>query len=141
MHDTPCCAAPIPAKRPHLLVVDDDSDDLFLLAYSIKRAGLAWDITHAPDWEAFQTGLGAAPDIVLVDFHLRGFELAEVVRAIRHQSARCPLVVFSGANHPRVDATCRELGIELRTSKEDLAAALQILQRVLGERDSRFRAD
>lgn len=89
---TPCASA---TKRPRVLVVTHSAEDVQLLGYACKRAGMACEIVHMRDLKSFHHALRIPPDMVLVDCYLRQSHIAEVVRRLRDQHPSCPVLVLS----------------------------------------------
>lgn len=123
-------------RRPRLVVLDDSSDDVFLLAYSLRRGGVTCDVVHVPDLGALKAALRVEPDLLLVDYFLRGLAYSEVVEAIQPYALRCPVVLLSGNDDPQAHAACQQLGIELRATKDHWPAAVRLVQRLLHARSA-----
>src|SRR5687767_1498740 len=89
---TPCATS---TKRPRVLVVTHNADDVQLLGYACERAGMACEIVHLRDLKSIYQALETPPDMVLVDCYLRHSQIAEVVRRLKDQHPSCPVLVLS----------------------------------------------
>lgn len=83
------------AKRPRLLVVTHRAEDVDLLGFACKRAGLLCDIVPLRDLKSLNHALETPPDMVLIDCYLRRSYIAEAVKRLRDQHPRCPVLVLS----------------------------------------------
>ena len=85
-------AAPI-----RVLLVDDDPFDAELFEYHLRRAGLAATLGRVGDAAGFRAALqdAAAPDLVLADVLLPGFDALDALAILRETDAGIPLIAMA----------------------------------------------
>ena|SRR5215510_3216215 len=93
------------AERP-ILVIEDDTDDLFLLQKAFEKSGLTTELLIARDGEmaieVLSNGKGELPSLVILDLKLprkSGFEVLEWLGA-RGTLARMHVIVLSSSTVP-----------------------------------------
>ncbi len=110
-----------PVLRPRILVVEDNSGDVFLIRDALKTAEIDADIQIVHDGQAAIRFVDAAdadlnaqvPNIVLLDLNLPKRSGDEVLRHIR-RSARCghaPVLIVSSSDAFTDRSTAAELGV------------------------------
>jgi|GEM_PF-261263 Response regulators consisting of a CheY-like receiver domain and a winged-helix DNA-binding domain len=89
---------------PHLLLVEDNPGDAFLLQQALKEAGFPYTMTVASDGDQALRSLSGAtdrkiPDLVLLDLNLPGKSGHEILREIKQNSStrRIPVIVLSSS--------------------------------------------
>jgi CheY-like chemotaxis protein len=88
-----------------ILLVEDNSADVYLLRKALGSAGLDFELTVIEDGGAalaFARGEGAAPDLAIIDLSLPKNDGIQVVEAFR-AAARCaamPVIVMSSSLQP-----------------------------------------
>lgn len=98
------------AKKPRILVVDDESDAVELVAFNLKGAG--YQVATASDGEeALRKAREQAPDLIVLDLMLPEVDGLEVCKILRRDSttASIPIIMLT-AKAAEVD---RVLGLEL----------------------------
>jgi len=106
---------------PPILIVDDDSDDLFILKHVLTKAGVEnavvafQDATAALSYlmsENKRLGRLYVPCIVFTDFNMPRLSGAEFVQAIRHEAGidQLPIIVVSNSEDPRDLQAARTAG-------------------------------
>jgi two-component system, OmpR family, response regulator len=91
-------AAPEPL-RPRLLVVDDEPSIRELLFLALRFEG--WDVRTAEDGaEAVRTAREFSPDAVLLDMMLPDMDGFEVLRRLRAEAPRLPVVFVTARDAP-----------------------------------------
>ena len=102
--------------RQSLLLVEDNSDDeaLSLKAITdsgvpcevnvVRHGGEAFDLLMSPD--------GPTPDLIVLDFHLPGYNGLEILKAIRgnERTRHMPIVMLSALESDHEIAECLEEG-------------------------------
>ena len=100
-----------PARRPCVLVVDDEDAIRAICAENLRRDGC--EVVEASNGqEALELALAAAPDLVLVDISmpvLDGFGLAAALR-VNAATKRVPLVFLTGERDPGIEERVFEAG-------------------------------
>src|ERR1035441_1930399 len=96
---------PARARRPHLLVVEDDEDVADCLRLGLDRKGFTVDVAHtvAAAQECLQRRL---PDVILLDVDLPDLSGLELCRQLKAgpQTAHIPIVFCSGNDDARTRA-------------------------------------
>jgi len=106
---------------PPILIVDDDSDDLFILKHVLTKAGVEnavvafQDATAALSYlvsENKRLGRLYVPCIVFTDFNMPRLSGAEFIQAIRHEAGidQLPIIVVSNSEDPRDLQAARTAG-------------------------------
>jgi len=93
-------------KKLHILLVEDDPIDAYMMGKFLKRAQIQYDVTHLTDGEEALNFLfrkkgyenAARPDVVLLDINLPSLNGREILKKIRSQKSlnHIPVVVVSG---------------------------------------------
>ncbi|HMJ92358.1 MAG TPA: response regulator [Candidatus Acidoferrum sp.] len=96
-------------KKPLILQVEDDPNDVFLFSRAFKKAQVDADLRSIEDGDAFITFLdhlaetgGQPPTLVLLDIKLprkSGFEVLEWIRA-HPQFKRLPVIMLTSSAQP-----------------------------------------
>lgn len=93
------------ARGVHVLVVDDNSDDIELFRLSFARASPGCTVTGASSTRAAGTMLlegGLRPDLVLLDWKMPGMRGPDLLRTLRAdaRTVGLPVLVFSSSDDP-----------------------------------------
>lgn len=100
-------AAPAPAPKTTVLLVDDDANARWVLRKRLEAAGRS--VVEAPESvTALQLFRAQPVDVVITDLLLPGKSGAELITALRVAAPTVGIVVISGA-HERLSALSREL--------------------------------
>jgi serine phosphatase RsbU (regulator of sigma subunit) len=115
------------AKRPRILVVDDDAAALRLLALWLSSSG--FDVETASSGEdALRAVSNGAPELVVLDFDLPGCNGAEVCAGIRNaeaeQSKNLPIIMLTAYAGETEEIRCLDAGANDFVSKPVSAAVL-----------------
>ena len=112
-------AAPVPAAR--IVVIEDNSSDVFLLERALKQQDLRFELIHLPTGDAalaYVRGQGAfaavpIPSLILVDLNLARYTGQEIVREIRSAGhlVDVPVCVWSSSRSRRDEATLQPFGV------------------------------
>lgn len=121
------------ARRPRVLVVDDDRAIRLLCVTYLSSAG--YDVIEAVDGQdGLERALAERPDVVLLDVSmpvLDGFGLAAALRRDT-RTRRLPFVFLSGETDPEVKARAYEAGAHGYFSKPfDISVIAEYVQSVL----------
>jgi two-component system phosphate regulon response regulator PhoB len=98
------------AKKPRILVVDDEPDAVELVGFNLKGAG--YDVSSAVDGEeALKKARDLLPDLIVLDLMIPAVDGLEVCKILRRdaRTATIPIVMLT-AKAAEVD---RVLGLEL----------------------------
>ena len=127
------------AQTFHILLVEDNSADIYLFRQALKAAGLNFELTvieNGADGLAFARRQGeyagsSIPDLAVLDLNLPKCDGASVLEAMRQNKdlERVPAFIMSSTAGPREQARAKELGIErFITKPPDLEEFLLIGQ-------------
>ncbi len=137
------------SRKPQFLVIEDDSDDLFLLRTCFKRSGLDVDLQVAADGlealrilESVQQGTAEVPDLVILDLNLPGLSGLDLLRCLRTKLGltALPVVVLSSSVYAGDVGTAREIGIsgyfEKPLSRDSVDRLRQLLNLTIDRRSN-----
>lgn len=83
---------------PRLLIIEDLPDDVELLLYSLRRAGLKPEYRVVDTVAAIEDVLASERfDVVLADFNVPGTDFPTILRLIRSLAPDLPVIVVSGS--------------------------------------------
>jgi DNA-binding response OmpR family regulator len=112
-------ASPAPTAR--IVVIEDNSSDVFLLDRALKQQDLRFELVHllnGGEALAYVRRRGVysdapIPSLILVDLNLSKYTGQEIVREIRSAGhlASVPLCVWSSSRSHRDEAALQDLGI------------------------------
>src|SRR5579862_7250973 len=115
-------SAEIDSRMFHVLLVEDNDADTYLLRKALRRAGLNFHLTVLRDGEAALNflrepdhyGKNGLPDLAVLDLNLPRNGGAEVLAALRHnpELARIPVAVMTSSSSPHDRAEVERLGVE-----------------------------
>ncbi|GAA2367537.1 ATP-binding protein [Dactylosporangium salmoneum] len=83
-----------------ILLLEDNSDDAELLAFELRRTGVAPEFLWVEGREDFRAALdapGGPPDVILADYSLPQFNALEALELLRVGEHEIPVIVVSGA--------------------------------------------
>lgn len=87
---------------PTVLVVDDDEDNLLLIAVSLERMA-EWRILRASNgWDAIKLARSASPDAILLDLIMPGLDGVTTFEALQSDLATQSIPVILLTAMPRV---------------------------------------
>lgn len=98
--------------KKHILLIDDDEDELALFVDALSQVKTPYKCTWAKNGEqALQQLLYLTPDIIFLDLNMPGMNGLECLDAIKQQSRLqdCPVILQSTA----LTADWRDKGIRL----------------------------
>jgi len=106
-----------PQKSTHILIVEDNDDDSFMLIRQLERAQIhdhATVITNGREALDLLLKESAAPPLaVFLDLHLPGLGGIQVLEGIRKTPhlESVPVFIMTGSDDPKELEECRKLGI------------------------------
>jgi CheY-like chemotaxis protein len=99
------------AKRPMILLVDDQADVRFMLSLFLEDEGLAFDEAASGE-EALERIAAGHYDLVLLDQRMPpGLSGIEVAERLRERGSPIPIVLYSAFLDPRVEQRATDLGL------------------------------
>jgi CheY-like chemotaxis protein len=122
--------------RAKILIIEDNSSDIFLLRRAlIAMGGENFDLEIAVDGErALQMIDGGnghedmRPCVILLDLHLPKHDGLEILRAIRRSAvmSEIQVIVTTNAASPKEADKLREMGVECRMKPKNLSEFEQL---------------
>jgi DNA-binding response OmpR family regulator len=87
---------PAPARRPLVLVADDDEDILTLVAFRLERAGCEIVKARSGD-EALRVAGEIVPDLAVLDVMMPGMDGYDVTRELRRheRTSEMPIILLT----------------------------------------------
>lgn len=104
------------ALRQTLLLVEDNADDEVLSLRAISNCGVPCEVSvirHGGDAVSILLAQdGPIPDLIVLDFHLPGFNGLEILREIRshNRTRHIPVVMLSALESSQEISDCLEQG-------------------------------
>lgn len=109
------------ASRAQILVIEDNSSDVFLLKRALSQQNVLFELTHLAAGDqalAFVRGDGAyadapVPDLILVDLNLSKFDGEDILRNIHDAEhlAKAIVCVWSSSQSRRDRTRIMDLGV------------------------------
>jgi CheY-like chemotaxis protein len=102
---------------PQILIVEDNSDDIFLLRRQLAKAQLDDHVTISGDGtqalELLTQPEAIAPLVIFLDLRLPGLTGIELLRGIREveRLQTVPVIVITSSNDPADLTECNRLGV------------------------------
>ncbi|HTQ04762.1 MAG TPA: response regulator [Polyangiaceae bacterium] len=85
------------SRTPRVLHVEDDSGDAEIVLRELRRGGLEVDVVRVHDEPSFREALSVAPDLVISDYALPGFDGLSALRLLKARHPEVPFILVSGA--------------------------------------------
>lgn len=125
--------------RPTVFVVDDDNSTRELLAWLMKRHGLAVEVF--PDARAFlESYREDRPGCLVVDLNMPGMSGLDLQHYLKEHGVRLPVIFLSArADVPKVVKAVREGAIDFIEKPFDYRRVVELVQECIG-RDALARA-
>jgi two-component system CheB/CheR fusion protein len=121
-----------------ILHVEDDVADARLIQEHLRRSGIDAAITLVASREDFEGTLSDRPfDLVLCDYHLRGFDGLEALELVRKRSPQVPFILVTGALGDERAVELLRKGATDFVLKDRLARLAPAIQRALFDRNAR----
>ncbi|MGD0807096.1 MAG: HD domain-containing phosphohydrolase [Anaerolineales bacterium] len=119
-----------------LLIVEDSSDDAELLERELRHSGYDLAATRVRDEEHFLIALQNRPEIVLMDYHLPGFDALKGLSILKEHSPETPCIVVSGTLNDETAMQCIREGAADYLLKDRLARLSTAVERVIREKEA-----
>ena len=100
--------------KSRIVVVEDNSADVFLLKHALESAGLSCDLQYFEDGakarDFIRAPFGRTPDLFLLDLNLPRVDGVHLLRLIRQQPSLdgIPVIVWSSSQSPTDQASLAE---------------------------------
>lgn len=133
MPEIPAAAEPATVR---LLCVEDNPDDVELMAIALERADpqRRYVLQRVDDAAAFTLALQSEIDIILCDFNLPRFSPYAALQILVSRRCGTPLVIVTRAIGEEAAVHVLRCGAKDYLTKDKLATLPQIIERVIAER-------
>ncbi len=119
-----------------VLVLEDMEEDLELIEYSLKKAGMRCETKRVDTKEEFIEALNTYPaDVILSDHALPQFNSAEALRICRSQGIQIPFILVTGAVSEEFAVNSLKQGADNYVLKSNLARLPSAIQGALKQRE------
>ncbi|HLT74970.1 MAG TPA: ATP-binding protein [Ohtaekwangia sp.] len=119
-----------------VLVLEDMEEDLELIEYSLKKAGMRCETKRVDTKEEFIAALNTYPaDVILSDHALPQFNSAEALRICRSQGIQIPFILVTGAVSEEFAVNSLKQGADNYVLKSNLARLPSAIQSALKQRE------
>lgn len=126
------------SKEIHVLVVEDSPQDMALINYELRKAGLRFRSRRADSRDAFLHELEHhAPDIILSDHGMPGFDGLAALAEARSRCPSAPFIFVTGARREEAAKTTLQSGADDYVLKDHLNLLGPAIERALRESDAR----
>ena len=123
----------------NILHIEDSAADQALARLSLKRGGLACELTAVDSLQAVDEALQARDfDLILADYHLPGFTALDVWELVRARPAPPPFVLLSGAIGEAAAVDIMRLGISDYLLKDQITSLPRVVKRALEVHEARL---
>jgi len=124
--------------KKHILLVDDDRDELNIFVEALNATGVPYKCTWAKDGQQALSQLEyLTPDFVFLDLNIPGMDGFETLRKIMQlpRAAEFKVAMYSNGMQPEASAKALMLGASYCIKKPDsLAGLVTILQELIEQR-------
>ncbi len=119
-----------------VLVLEDMEEDLELIEYSLRKAGMKCETKRVDTKEEFVEALSTYPaDVILSDHSLPQFNSAEALRICRSQGIQIPFILVTGAVSEEFAVNSLKQGADNYVLKSNLARLPSAIQGALKQRE------
>jgi signal transduction histidine kinase len=124
--------ADAPANAIRILHLEDSELDHEIVRQTLRRAGLACELTRVERLEDFKAALGTQRfDAILADYRLPGFTALDAWQALQAVSRPPPFLLLSGAIGETAAVDAIKLGMSDYLLKDDLGKLTHVIQRAI----------
>ncbi len=121
-------------EQLHILILEDNASDSELVRRELKKAGLDFTVRVAPDKDSYLKALDAfAPDLILADYSLPGFDGLTALRLAGQRHAAVPVIIVSGAIGEETATEALKAGATDYVLKQRLSRLGPVVKRALSE--------
>src|SRR5215831_12376418 len=105
--------------HPHVLYIDDNEDHLLLVKEWLKRDHEEIDLDLEKSGErALQRTKNGSFDLILLDYKLTDEDGLKLLRQMKRQGVKCPIVILTGQGDEKVAAAAIKAGAQDYLPKE-----------------------
>lgn len=134
----PAGAAAVLQDRRTILIIDDDQDQVDVLAYRLKQHGYR---TYSAETGRYgmQVALDQLPNLILLDLRLPDTDGFHICQSLADDPATCfiPVIILSGMERPDIIRRSRAAGCQYYVRKPyDPNALLILIEQAINEAES-----
>ena len=119
-------------SAPHILYVEDDENDVFLLRFALKAGAIPAEITHVSTPKEFSDAIEQVkPDLILADSNVPGFDTEAALRLARARCPSTPFFYLTGFTTEQRTAALKAAGAQGCLCKNDRAAVTEAIRTAL----------
>jgi len=112
-----------------LLILEDDKNDVLafgrMFATDAKLTALFQDGVYACSFEQARSCIAnQLPDCCLMDYNLPEGKATDLIKSLKQQGLRFPIVISTGAGSERLVVELMQLGVQDYLTKDDLSPAV-----------------
>jgi signal transduction histidine kinase/ActR/RegA family two-component response regulator len=129
------------ARQLHVLLVEDNPEDAFLLERYLRRNGFEPVIDRVETASAMRALLGSEtlPDVILADYNLPDFSGPAALVLLKGMRLDIPFIMLSGVVSEETAVTSLRAGAQDYIAKQNLARLVPAIERELAEATNRRR--
>src|SRR5258708_667724 len=116
-----------------VLILEDRREDFEIAAHALRRAGFDARCQRVETEEEFRTQLLAAPDVILSDYVLPGFDALGALRLLQESGLDIPFIVLTGAVSEETVVECMKRGAADYLIKDRLVRLGPAVKRALAD--------
>jgi diguanylate cyclase (GGDEF)-like protein/PAS domain S-box-containing protein len=128
-------------QQLHVLIVEDNPADAALMVDGLRSSGFAPEVEVVASEAAYLDRLAEAPDVILCDYRLPGFDAMRALSLLQDRAPDVPFIIVSGSIGDELAVSSIRQGASDYLLKDRLArlgqAVLQALERKGVEVDRR----
>lgn len=116
---------------PHILFVEDSTDDAELARWHISKAGMQFTSSLVWSEPEMITALARTPDLIISDFEIPGFDGWGALRVAREMAPQVPFIFYSGSIGKDRCRRALELGVRACVDKDHTATFVSVVTKAL----------
>lgn len=110
----------------HILLIEDEADDADLLAYALRREGIAYELKRVATAQELRTALAESkPNVIVCDFSLPQFDGFEALELAGKVCPDIPFFFSSGTIGEDRARLALNMGASGYAEKDDLASLIE----------------
>jgi len=120
--------------HPHVLYIDDNEDHLLLVKEWLKRVHQEINLDLEKSGEkALQRTKDGDFDLILLDYKLTDQDGLKLLRKMKRQGVKCPIVILTGQGDENVAVQAIKLGAQDYLPKEagNLDKVVQMIEKII----------
>ncbi len=121
----------------NILALEDMEEDLALINYTLKKAGMQFEVKQVDTREGFIEALQSYPaDVILSDHSLPRFNSVEALQLYKANGIKVPFILVTGAVSEEFAVSCLKQGADDYVLKSNLARLPSAINNALRQRQA-----